>query len=170
MKELATNTAHNLTIISPDIETDVPPNMHFIHLEKTYETMFQASESLNILDLSVDNPYLTGPSLYTWSIFNCKGIAASKGLDVILNYPDDFKFDVVVHDFLCGDCLLPLLHKFRYPALVAISAFDNPEFIDEYVGGHRYPGYFPHYGAQYDSVMSFWQRVNNFLICQFDNL
>lgn len=65
---------------------------------------------------------------------NCLGILNSNGLDVILNYPDNFKFDAIIYDFTCGPCLLLFVHKFKNPPLIAVSAFNL-------IGGQKYPAY-----------------------------
>lgn len=82
-------------------------------------------------------------------------------MKTILNYPDSFKFDVVVHDFTLGPCLLFLLHKFNYPPLVSATAFLNPPYALDLVGGHKHYAYVPYYSVNYDSDMCFQERVVN---------
>jgi glucuronosyltransferase len=93
----------------------------------------------------------------------------SEGLNEILNYPDDFKFEAVIYDFLCGPCILPLLHKFKYPPLIGATAFHNPSFKIELIGGHTYPAYVPFYGMNYGSNMNFFQRFFNTIIYNFES-
>ncbi len=45
----ASNKDYNLTILSPDIENVTLPNMHYIHLEKTYEVMYNGEDGLNLI-------------------------------------------------------------------------------------------------------------------------
>lgn len=68
----------------------------------------------------------------------------TNGFAQLLAYPDDFPFDLVIYDFTAGPCLLPFLHKFNYPPLVAVSAYNIPSFTTEVIGGHQYYAYVPH--------------------------
>lgn len=77
----------------------------------------------------------------TWNIQSISGMLESNGLQTILDYPDDFKFDLVLHDYTIGPCVLPLIHKFKYPPLIATTAFDNPPYRIHWIGGHNYPAY-----------------------------
>lgn len=62
-------------------------------------------------------------------------IVKSKGLDIILNYPIEFKLDAVIYDFTCGLCLLPLLSRFHYPPLISVTPRKNPPNIRHLTGG-----------------------------------
>lgn len=88
----------------------------------------------------------------------------TKGFRTLLNYPDDFHFDLVIYDFSVSPCLLPFLHKFKYPPLVGVSAYSNPSYSTEVIGGHKYYAYIPHNMVAHDDhrSMTFWQRILNF--------
>ena len=108
-------------------------------------------------------------SFYDFGHRICKAIMEpSKGFAKIMSYPDNFKFDLVAHDFACGPCLLGLLLKFNYPPLIGISAFSNPPFTVDIVGGHKYPGYMPYYHNSYDMNMTFSERVYNAIVYFWD--
>jgi hypothetical protein len=83
----------------------------------------------------------------------------------MLGYPKDFKFDLVLHDYTIGPCLLGVLAHFDYyPPVVSVTAFSIPPFSNALIGGHKYPAYIPFYSLNYDVKMSFWQRcVNTFM-------
>lgn len=85
----------------------------------------------------------------------------------ILNYPDNFKFDLVIHDYTCGPCLLFLMKKFNNPPLVSVTAFSNPDYTYDLVGGHLHPAYVPFYGLTYGCDMNFFQRTWNTFIYGF---
>lgn len=140
MEGVAANKDHNLTIISADIDKRALPNMHYIHLEKIYDVVYGPGAT-SVLDFANHGPIGSIMGYDAWITAHCKGIFASKGLKTILEYPDDFKFDVVVFDFTASPCLLPLLHKFKYPPLIAATPFSSPNYKSELVGGHQYPAY-----------------------------
>lgn len=88
----------------------------------------------------------------------------TSGSRTLLNYPNDFKFDLIINDFTIGSCLLPFVHKFNYPSLIAISACGHPPYLNDLVGDHHYYAYVPQNVSPFDDKMSFFQRFFNFLI------
>lgn len=86
----------------------------------------------------------------------------SDAFHALNSYPDDFKFDLVIYDLTAGPCFLPFLHKFKYPPMIAVTAFTNPSFITSFMGGNHYYSYVPHTFLPFSQNMTFWQRVQNF--------
>uniref|UniRef100_A0A182K8V2 UDP-glycosyltransferases domain-containing protein n=1 Tax=Anopheles christyi TaxID=43041 RepID=A0A182K8V2_9DIPT len=165
MEELVAR-GHNLTVVSPDGDTS-RTNLTYILLEKVYSTLYE-EEGLDLLEVSKETPF---QSLFTFKEFYlgmCRGALKSDGLNVILNYPDHFRFDLVLYDFGCGPCLLPLLHKFHYPPLISLTAFSNPPFSIDIIGGHKQYAYAPHFALPYGFDMSFPERVYNTYLCLFE--
>lgn len=109
-------------------------------------------------------------SFYDFNDYMCEGIRLSKGLDVIRNYPKSFKIDLVIHDFTCGPCLLGLLPQFKYPPLIGISAFNNPSYTVDIVGGDKLGlTTKPFYLLDYDINMNFFERIHNGIINFIDS-
>lgn len=161
---------HNVTFVSADISKESRENVHYIHLEKAYLIYFESMKGqdfdmMSYMDSSIFTQII---GFHDFIKISCDGILASKGLDVILNYPSDFKFDVVIHDFTFGPCLLPLIHKFHYPPLVAVTAFSNPPYSTISIGGIKYPSYIPHYLLNYPTIMSLSQRIFNKFVYAMD--
>lgn len=94
----------------------------------------------------------------------------TEGFKTLLNYPDNFKFDTILYDYTCGPCLLPFLHKFGYPPLIGVTAFNNPPSTTDLVGGHLFYAYNPFYSLYLDSDMSFLERAYNGFIYTLDYL
>lgn len=111
-------------------------------------------------------------SFYDFGEFMCEGISLSKGIDVIKNYSKDFKFDLVIYDYVCGPCLLGLMPKFKYPPLIGISAFNNPPYTVDIAGGDKLGlTVKPFYLLYYDYAnMKFIQRLHNGFINFLDSL
>lgn len=110
-------------------------------------------------------------TFYDFGIFMCNGIGKSEGLKTILNYPKNFKFDLVLNDYTCGACLLGVLPKFHYPPLIGVSAFGTPPYTKDIVGGDR-NGFTepPFYTLYYDIDMNIVQRLHNGFISFIDSL
>lgn len=120
------NKGHNVTFVSPEEAKMATPNVHYVLLEKSYELL--NSESMNLLDFADQAPIEYLRAFLSYCEIVCDTILLSKGLDTILDYPNDFKFDAVIYDFTFGPCLLPLLARFNYPPLISVSAFVNPPY------------------------------------------
>lgn len=97
-------------------------------------------------------------------IFFLSDALKSNGFRTLLNYPENFKMDLIIHDFVVGSCFLPFLHKFNYPPLLAVTAFGHPPFLNHLIGGHQYYSYVPHLSTKFDSDMTFMQRMFNFIL------
>ena len=79
----------------------------------------------------------------------CELMIQTNGFKSILGYPDDFKFDLVVNEYLPGPCLLSLMHKFKYPPLVQVSAFNAPCQLWNLVGSLDYSASIPSFNLDY---------------------
>uniref|UniRef100_A0A182IWP0 UDP-glucuronosyltransferase n=1 Tax=Anopheles atroparvus TaxID=41427 RepID=A0A182IWP0_ANOAO len=165
MEELVSR-GHNLTVVSQDGDKS-RTNLTYIMLEKVYAAIYEEG-GLDLVKVSQESPI---SSLFTFKSFYlgmCRGALSSDGLKVILGYPDSFQFDLVLYDFGCGPCLLPLLHKFRYPPLISLTAFGNPPYAVDVVGGHKHYAYTPHFALPFGFQMKFTERAYNTLLCLID--
>lgn len=161
---------YNVTMVSVDDDKSPPPNIHYIFIEGTYEAIYNGQHSVDLLEMADQKTLVKIAGFFDWCFACCDGILNSKGLDIILNYPNDFKFDAVIYDFTCGGCLLPLLHKFNYPPLIAVTAFSNPPYTHHLTGGNKYPAFVPHYAINYPQLMNFPQRFFNTILYAADTL
>lgn len=94
----------------------------------------------------------------------------TNGFKTLLNYPDNFKFDLIIHDYTCGPCHLPFVHKFKNPPLLGLTGYSNPSFTPFLLGGHQYPSYIPHNALLSDGNMNFFERLLNFLIYSLEHV
>lgn len=88
----------------------------------------------------------------------------SSGFRTLLEYSSDFRFDLIINDYLVGGCLLGFVHKFNYPPLLSVTAFSHPPYTVALIGGHHYYSYVPHYNLFYQDDMNFFQRFYNFAV------
>lgn len=84
---------HNVTAVSGDIDKEPTPNLHYIHLEKMYDTLYAAGGELdiNFIEYGNTNPWSQFGPFYEYSYLSCMGIFASQGWQQLKDYPDDFK-------------------------------------------------------------------------------
>lgn len=164
---------HNVTILSVDVPkpTESIPNVHYIHLENVYEHLYgNSTESLDITDYFGMYGVAGVPMYYQFADETIPGVYTSKGFFELLNYPDNFKFDLVIYDYSIGSFLLGFLEKFDYPPLVGVSPFLNPPITVDYSGCHMFPSYIPHWLTVYDVNMNFLERFENTIVYYWDFL
>ncbi|XP_031617544.1 UDP-glucuronosyltransferase 2B7-like [Contarinia nasturtii] len=154
---------HNVTILSPRSEAKPPTGVHYILLEDQYVRRLPFYRSLlNATEFM--NPFYETLSILLGYELLCSGAVKTKGFQTLLNYPDEFKFDVILHDFSVGSCFLPFVHKFNYPPMIAVTAFGHPSFSSHYIADHHHYSYVPHISLRSNDEMTFSQRLLNFLI------
>lgn len=169
MRTLTTALAkkgHNITSLSPDIDKVKTENLHYLHLDKLYESIFSGTTEVDFIEL--------GKISVWWSMYEyfdhydklCEGAITSTGYKQLLDYPDDFKFDLVIHDFITQPTLLGFLHKFNYPPLVGATAFNGIGFSFNVAGSMIYP-HIPFYFSK-NKVDTFIQRTENYLLHFYD--
>lgn len=166
MHELA-RRGHNVTVLSVDIPKpgeDVPKNVHYIHLENAYKNMYPNEPSRGVNDL-IGKQGLAGIKIF-YEFLHRIGpeIYTSQGFHTLLNYPDNFKFDVVLYDYSKGPFMLGFLEKFNYPPLIGVTPFNNPPITSDLIGNQMNPGYIPHFITTYDVDMNFFERIHNTLV------
>ncbi|XP_053687396.1 UDP-glucosyltransferase 2-like [Sabethes cyaneus] len=160
---------HNLTILSADVEKDSPANVHYVELEQTYPELYSGHDNIDLMEMANENIFKAIVSFYgDFVIQECRGVLKSEGLKFVKNYPDNFKFDLVLYDMTCGGCMNGLIHKFNYPPLVSVTAFSNPPYVTDVIGGHKYSAYVPFYSLPYGTDMTFLQRVQNTILYSVD--
>lgn len=180
---------HNVTYFSPDKDKKPAQNVHNILIEKVYDGFYQEFVK-GMFENEYLPPYMEPYELNRFCIPICEGNSISKikiflhnnnnfefaetlktnGFRQLLSYPDDFKFDLVLYDFTMGPCVIPFLHKFNYPPLVAVTAYSHPSYVIQLAGGNHYYSYVPHNAFTYHSDMTLWQRIYNFAVFSEDYL
>lgn len=165
---------HNLTILSCDIPKKgqiLPENIHYIHLENVYKSMYESdsgSEQLDISEFFGKSGIFHLHEFYEYIDFISPGILSSKGFQQLLNYPNDFPVDLIIYDSTAGPSLLGFLEKFKNVPLVGVTPFLNPPTTSDLTGSHMFPGYIPHWYTTYDVDMNFFERIDNSLINYWD--
>lgn len=126
-------------------------------------------EKLELVSMGYMNPVESIDPIYSFSVLACEAIQHTSGLQTLLNYPEDFKFDLIIYDYTLGPCLLGFLHRFNYPALVAATAFNNPPYTPNIVGGHNQFSYQPYLTSKFSNRMTIWERFFNLFLYAVDH-
>lgn len=155
---------HNVTVLTTNLDPNPPENVHYIYLEKVEDFIYKEEET-DLIALAHATPIDAVDIVPTYGVFICDGIKQSQnGLQTLLNYPKDFRFDLVLYDYSFGPCLIGFVHRFNYPPIVGFTAFNNPPFTASVVGGHNYYSYKPYLTSKFSNHMTLVERgVNLFL-------
>ncbi|XP_055841021.1 UDP-glucosyltransferase 2-like [Episyrphus balteatus] len=162
---------HNVTILSVDIpkpNEKIPKSVHYIHLEKGYSIYDHGDVKFDINDFIKSGPFEGIKVLNDAVLIISELCFKSNGFQQLLNYPNSFKFDLVIHDYTMGPLLLPFLAKFNYPPSIGMSAYHNPPITMDYMSNPYFPAYVPFPSTTFKTEMNFWQRLENTLLIIYD--
>ncbi|KAG4074540.1 hypothetical protein HA402_005605 [Bradysia odoriphaga] len=154
---------HNITVISLAKDKNPPPGVHHILIENYDENNSESVKEI-VASASRESFWSELLLLQHHATEYCESATDTNGFRTLLNYPDDFKVDLIIHDYTGGPCFLPFVHKFKYPPLIGVTTYSHPSFTNQIIGGHQYYGYIPIHALFYDDNMNFWQRFQNFVL------
>ncbi|KAF5300891.1 hypothetical protein FQR65_LT09054 [Abscondita terminalis] len=152
---------HNITMLTHNEEKSKPKNVHLIVLEGMYDKEF---ETFSIDSLLESNPLVGIKMLYEFSKFVCEHDLASNGLTTLMNYPKDFKFDLIVFDVTYVQCLYPIIDRFNNPPVVGVTPFLLPPVYSHVFGNPLESAYMPIYSTIFTDRMNFKERLINFFL------
>ncbi|KAK7865281.1 hypothetical protein R5R35_012577 [Gryllus longicercus] len=152
---------HNLTVLSPTPLKPPRANVTDIVIEG----------SLEYTDADTDYHALTQISTLEWIrttmewyANSCNYSLSTKGVRQLFDYPDDFRFDLIVIEGSGGECLLGFVEKFGRPPVVAINGFGNPQWLNWNVGNPDHPAYVSHSQLTLRWPFSFTDKLKNVLM------
>lgn len=158
---------HNVTVLSTDRDLQAPENVTYVHMEGVYD-LFYKEHNINLVhnhnESSVDSVH----TLFNFGLLACEGCLRSSGVQQLLAYPDSFHIDLILYDYTLGPCLLGFQHKFDYPPMVGVTAFNIPAYTVELLGGHNYYAYIPYFSLSTDMTMMFWNRLLNVYLYMYE--
>ncbi|KAK5648755.1 hypothetical protein RI129_003647 [Pyrocoelia pectoralis] len=157
---------HNVTMLSRFEEKENFKNFHIILLEGFFDKPFEYYS----LDSTQTNTFLNIKTLYDFSLFSCEHDLATQGFKTLMNYPRDFKFDLIIIDISIQQCLYPLIERFKNPPVVAVTPFLLPPVLSHLFGNPLQAAYMPYYNTKYTDRMSFLERITNFFLIHFEIL
>lgn len=113
-----------------------------------------------VLDI---DPISSTIAMYEWLKLVSEATLKSEGTKIILNYPNDFKFDLILFDVTLGLTMMPLVNKFNNPPVVGVTPFLLPPILANTMGNDLQTAYLPYYLFQYTNRMNFFQRLRNLI-------
>lgn len=147
----------NVTSLSCDVESDPPQNLTYLHMEDMHED-FDADQ---FLDYSI-SPLMSFFMLRNFFRDQFESAKRSTGFQALLNYPDNFQFDLIIFDHTAYPGFLLFAAKFGYPPVIGASAYPVVYITNEMTGGPYFPTFVPnHYMEEVED--SFLSRLESFI-------
>ncbi|XP_053663196.1 UDP-glucosyltransferase 2-like [Anopheles marshallii] len=155
---------HNVTVLSADVEKP-PANVTYIHLENFYSAMYNTTmrEKFDFFEMAKQSPVQMLHMFDEFGLNLCEAAIRSEGLNFLLGYPKDFKFELFVSDFMIGPCIPSIImHRFKGVPYIPSTPYNAPSTAATVLGAFAYPGLVPNHVFDVPQSMSFVQRVKNF--------
>ncbi|KAG5891753.1 hypothetical protein JTB14_012487 [Gonioctena quinquepunctata] len=158
---------HNVTVLrSNSIPVKKRENLHTIIIEGLHEMC--TSEIIDTEKFSRMGAYALIHLFFEYSEMLCDHTLDTKGLQTLIDYPKNFKFDLILIELTIGPCLAPLIQKFNYPPVVGVTPFLLPLPLSELFGNIVQPSFNPIYVTVFSDDMSFWERLQNYFWIKFE--
>jgi glucuronosyltransferase len=158
---------HNITALSPDVE-ESRENFTYHHLDKVYASLYNGSMEMNFFEMGKKSTVEMFIDFYDFFRFSADAALESKGYQDLLNYPDDFKVDLVIYDFTGSSSLLGMVHKFNNPPMVSVTPYLFSGKFATISGSLLYPAFLPPPDFGVPQQMTFMQRVESSFINLFE--
>lgn len=163
------NHGYNVTSLSCKLMKNPPPNLHTYFIDNVYHEPVEGEEDVNFLELTSMTPleiiiFFTKYTAVYEDIF-----LESSGFKAIWNFPKDFKFDMIIYDYIGGYSLLSLADRFPEAKLIGASAYPAIEFTNVVTGAPGTPSFLPNM-YMYDVEETFASRLESFFIHAVNHL
>lgn len=128
------------------------------------------SEIYNFASLVDQSTFASLKMMYDRAASACELDLNSQGFKILYDYPEDFKFDLIIFDVTVGQCLYPLVDRFGTPPVVAVTPFLLPSNLASAFGNHLQPSYIPFMAGDLTTDMTIWEKVVNYVLTYGDLL
>nr|XP_008196344.1 PREDICTED: UDP-glucuronosyltransferase 2B9-like [Tribolium castaneum] len=146
---------HNVTLLGHDKDKHNHPNYTYIVMEGAYEKVRDQFDLMAMKDMS---DWETIKNLWSFAEVTCLLDQKTKGLRQITNYPNDFKFDLIIVDVNYGHCLYPLIEKFGNPPVIGVNPFINQPNLFRNI----WQSYIPFMTHSFGAQINLWQKIKSF--------
>lgn len=154
---------YNVTVLSiPSLAKDSHKNVHYHFMPELWAWM-QNDMDMDMMDLANVSPYMQLVGFVPMYEPMDQVALNSTGFRALLDYPKNFKFDLMIYDYLSSYALVSLKEYFNNPPLIAVSPYPGIGMTNLMTKGPEYFSFIPH--MMKDEVRNcFWDRLNNFVL------
>ncbi|KAF2888854.1 hypothetical protein ILUMI_17320 [Ignelater luminosus] len=148
-------------MLTHEKEVKLTENLTIITMEGIYDGAY---DNLDIQEMSNQNIFSSIISTYKfYGLVTSKFDYNTTGLQTLLDYPADHKFDLIIYESSLGRYFYPLIERFHNPPVLAVTPFLFPPALSYVFGNHLQPSYIPFFSTRYTTKMSLSQRILNFV-------
>ncbi|KAK5648761.1 hypothetical protein RI129_003653 [Pyrocoelia pectoralis] len=158
LTELVKN-GHNVTIITHDNDSTKMENYTVITMKGFYEHLdneFPAEEYM--FETNIFNFIYQGVD---YGAITCTFDFSTDGFKVLMDYPQNFTFDLIIYDIAYPVCLYGLIPRFNNPPVVAVTAFLLIPHLSYSFGNPLQTSHIPHYCSKFTNQMNLRERLTN---------
>ncbi|CAG9766430.1 unnamed protein product [Ceutorhynchus assimilis] len=157
LAEALIEKGHNVTMGGSFSRAIDPSNQyHPITFEGIFLTHYKINKTRHLQASVLENLYLN----YEYNYAICNRTYQSKGFNFLWNYPENFKFDLILMDLTFGPCLYPLSQKFGSPTVGFTPSGLSPYLLEAFGNNHAI--------FELHMDQSFFSRLTNFLLTKFE--
>lgn len=151
---------HNVTSLSVDVDKNCPQNLTYLHLDGIYEvTELELDDYIEMDKMNRFHKLLDFVHTIHRKFFKAQ---STEGFQALLQYPDDFRFDLIIVDHLSSPGYLMFAEKFGNPPIISASAYPVIFQTNIITGGPAFPSFVPsHFMEEVDD--SFISRLESFV-------
>lgn len=115
---------YNVTALSAD-EDEVPTaNLNYIVMEGVYQEIQKQFLNVSNAEDFQSKSILDGMDAFKrFFIMLFQIISKTKGFQQLMDYPNDFKFDLILFEYTGLPDILGFAHKFNYPPIIGMNLF-----------------------------------------------
>ncbi|XP_053667148.1 UDP-glucosyltransferase 2-like [Anopheles marshallii] len=163
--ELASR-GHNLTVFGVNSESNPPPNVTFILLENVYDVLYSdPNVNTDFFEMSKISPFAMHLIFNEYMFGVCEIALRTEGAKRLQNYPPDFGFELIIHDYLSGPCLAALEHhRFGKPPVIGVTGYHGVSTTLSMTGAYQYSALVPNHVYDATEDMSYKERFINLLV------
>lgn len=151
---------YNVTSLSCQLVKGDSPNLHAYLLDGMFLT---DDEDINFLDMT--SMGTLGKLLFFTEFTGPfeEVVTESSGWKAIMNFPKDFKFDLIIYDYIGVQTLLAFAERFPDAKLIGASAYPAIEYTNVATKAPSMPSFLPNMYMD-DVEETFCSRMESFLI------
>ncbi|KAK7865277.1 hypothetical protein R5R35_012574 [Gryllus longicercus] len=151
---------HNVTVISPEAQKNRVANLTDLPVDGLYEAI---GGDMDFDVLHEATMFFWIKEMFAFFRKGCLFTLKSDSFKRLMEYPTDFKFDLVLMEPIGVECMFGILPRFGNPPIVTVASFPAPQWVLESTGTPSNPSYVPYSFSPYDDDMKFMERVYNFI-------
>lgn len=156
---------YNVTSLSCKLIKSESPNLHGYLLDN----MYPEEEDTNFLEMTSMSPLEKMKFFLEFTSVYEEIVPQSSGFKAIMNFPKDFKFDLIVFDYIGVHSLLAFADRYPTARLIGASAYPAIEFTNLVTKAPGLPSFIPNMYMD-DVEQTFCSRLGSFLLYVLNHL